>query len=221
MIDMTTGKVIRSIGKGIGVLAFAFLAVVVFWNWLGYFVMKPEMLIAHAPTGSEAAFLVMQGFGAGRDMAFFVSPDGTRKHVQRVGTVTADDTLSFTDIQWSRDGTVVATRSWVLSWREVPWRENQKLSPIFTHGFDFLKTERYVPALDVLDESDEKWRERNRKLKNLLVQRGGAIEVESRDDPLRRMSWFQWKAWQRQVAPRHTPVAKPLQDSVVPPNPQR
>jgi len=197
-------KARRGIWLGVGVVAL--LAV----TWLGYRVHRvtdyevhsPYLVALPSPDANHVAYLLRHGILMGCELTLLVSPTGSEDDARWVGTVESDDSLTFAELVWSKDSSVVAARSLVTGYNRLP--EGQSGGPLFTHAYDFAARESLVPANDSGDATPEAWGERDARIRDLLAARGGEVGTVSGSEVeagFRKLTWAEWRLWRERIRP--------------------
>jgi hypothetical protein len=169
------------------------------YRFVGYGLESPRLAVLPSPDGGRSAYLIWHGALIGHTLTFLVSPSKSGKDLRWIGSVDADDSLTFTELVWSRNSNLVVARCIVSGYNEkLPEGVSDN---VFTHGYDFSTSNRLVSARDVFD-SPGVWIARHGELERLLQSNDGGLTVVSRDDlptKMRKMSWREWRQWRRDL----------------------
>lgn len=150
-----------------------------------HFEAPKKMLLENSKTVNKAV-LFSHGQLMGYRISFLVKD---ADNYIRVGTVEADDSLNFDSICWSKDGSIIASKSYVIGYNEISGTAKQ---PMFTHAYDFKNKKIYRSSRDILDEGAN-WIKRSNEIEKLLDARGGKAEKQTFYDNASRASFFEWK----------------------------
>ncbi len=169
------------------------------YRFIDYDCESPRLAVLPSPDGGRSAYLIRHGALMAHTLTFLVSPSNSGNDLQLMGSVEADDSLTFTELVWSKNSNLVVARCVVGGYNE---RFPEGVSNnIFTRGYDFSTSNRFVPARDVFD-SPGGWIARHGELEQLLQSNDGGLTVVSRDDlpaKMRKMSWREWHRWRRDL----------------------
>jgi hypothetical protein len=167
------------------------------YRFIDYGFESPRLAVLPSPDGNRSAYLIWHGALMAHTLTFLVSPSNSQDDLQWIGSVDSDDSLRFAELVWSRNSSLVVARCTISGYNEkLPEGVSDDL---FTHGYDFSTSNRFVPARDVFD-SPEGWMTRHGELERLLQDNGGGLTVVSGYDlpkKMRKMSWREWRQWRR------------------------
>ncbi len=186
-------KIATGICLGILVLIVAFF--VYMQVWFPYHFENPEKHILRSPTGSVTAIILEHGALMGTRESLLIDP-GDGKEVIRVGTLSGNDGNKFHHACWSKDGTFIASQSYVTG-DCVPRKIKEMNLLIFTHAYDLTKNKLYLPTYD--ENSPEALIQYSKDIETLLSSRGGQSNTLARDDLYKasvKVSRSEWKKYQ-------------------------
>lgn len=169
------------------------------YHFFDYDFDSPRIAVFLSPDKSRSAYLIWHGALMGRTLSLLVSPSNSETDVRWIGSVTADDSLNFEELVWSRGGSLIAARCCIGGY-------NDKLPEgvwpgLFTHGYDFSAARRVVSARDVFD-TPAAWMARHEQLERLLQNDDGGLAVASSNDlnaKMRNMKWLEWRGWRQRL----------------------
>ena len=190
-ILLTIGFIIIAI---VGVGAFRLYRV------FDYEIESPYLATFVSPDGSKTAYLLGHSFLMGRTLTIMVSPAKSGDDIRWIGSVDANDSLTFIELVWSSNSALAAARCYVGGYCKFP--EGTKGQELFTHGFDFTTNERLVPARDMFDAAPDAWIERDRYLEQLFTQNGGqqtSVRIDKLNMHMRKLKWFEWRTWRNRL----------------------
>lgn len=158
--------------------------------YIQYRMASPQKCVLKSPTSVKTAVFLRHGALMASRISFYLESE---KKLLWVGTVEADDALVFEEACWSKDGTLIASKSRVTGYNEVPETDEPF---IFTHAYDLKEEKSYVPESDTSDKSTEAWVKRAKIIEKLLLERGGEDnKVIKGDSEMAKVSWWQWRKY--------------------------
>jgi hypothetical protein len=184
---------ITGIGCGVVALILAGLIIYVGVVW-EYKIEDPRTVKLRNPKGTATAVLMRHGALMASRMSLYVRSHEYDTTVW-VGTVDADDTLTFGELCWSSDGTVLAARCRLTGYSVKDFPKNADLL-MFTHAYDLKEDRRLAPGPDVSDGSPQVWTDRAKRIEDLLQSRGVIgvkLAREDREYAFQRISRSEWK----------------------------
>lgn len=134
----------------------------------------------------------------GRTLTLLSSATSSHGDLRWIGSVTADDSLTFGELLWSSDSSLIVARCHVGGYCKLP--EGTVDQFLLTHGIDLTANDRLVPQRDVFDATPEGWIARDNRLSSLLSERGGpslAVTQGSLHEHTKELTWSEWRKWRR------------------------
>ncbi len=170
------------------------------YRFVDYDFESPRLATFASPDGKKSAYLLWYGALMGRTLAFFTSQTLSPTNVRWIGSVDADDSLTFRELIWSSDSSLVVSRCYVSGYCKLP--EGTVDQSLLTHGIDLLSNDRFVPERDVFDATPQDWIIRHNRLEQLLLQKGTQRTVASQDnlhDHMKKLTWSEWRKWRSRL----------------------
>jgi hypothetical protein len=191
------------------------------YRFIDYDFESPQIAVFPSPDKNRSAYLIWHGALMGRTLTFLTSQTSSLDDVRWIGSVTADDSLTFQELLWSSDSSLVAARCFVGGYCKLP--EGTRDQFLLTHGYDFKSLDRLVPTRDVFDATPEAWINRHAQLEHLFTQKGGqqiCVSENTLYDHMRRLKWHEWRQWRVRLIKTRTHEANTTSEPSVAPAPQ-
>ena len=166
------------------------------YRFIDYDFESPRLAVFLSPDGQNSAYLLWHGALMGRTVTLFSSGTSSHTDVRWIGSVTADDSLTFGELLWSADSSLVVARCNVGGYCKLP--EGTVDQFLLTHGIDLMTDDRFVPRRDVFDATPEDWMTRDGRLRRLLEERGGpriAVSQNTLHEFTKELTWSEWREW--------------------------
>lgn len=191
------------------------------YRFIDYDFENPQIAVLSSPDKSKSAYLIWHGALMGRTLTLLTSQTSSFDDGRWIGSVTADDSLTFKELLWSSDSSLVAARCFVGGYCKLP--EGTRDQFLFTHGYDFKSLDRLVPEHDVFDATPEAWINRHAQLEQLFTQKGGqqiCVSEETLCDRMRKLKWHEWRQWRVRLTKARKQEANKTSEPTVAPAPQ-